>query len=59
MRKRVLSLCMAFVLCLTMLPAAAFAEETQSVNEAVTQSSKVAQVGEETYDTLKEALDAA
>ena len=70
MKKRVLSLFMAFVLCLTLLPTAAIAEEPKAVNGTVMQAA-AAEVTESSvasvvidgttsyYDTLREAIMAA
>jgi len=70
MKKRVLSLFMTFVLCLTLLPAAAIAEEPKTVNGIAVQAaatekteSSVASVEINGttyyYDTLNEAIAAA
>lgn len=50
MKKRVLSMFMALALCLTLLPAAAFAEGTEG---------GAAQIGDTVYSTLPEAVNAA
>ena len=50
MKKRVLSLFMAFVFCISLLPAAAFAERTDG-------TSYVAEMNGTKYEALQEALD--
>ena len=50
MKKRVLSMFMALALCLTLLPASAWAAETEG---------GAAQIGDAVYSTLPEAVDAA
>ena len=50
MKKRVLSMFMALALCLTLLPAPAWAEETEG---------GAAQIGDTVYSTLPEAVNAA
>ena len=50
MKKRVLSMFMALALCLTLLPTAAWAAETEG---------GAAQIGETVYSTLPEAVNAA
>ena len=53
MKKRLLSAFMALALCLTLLPAPAWAEETGAPKGGA------AQIGEKTYSTLPEAVNAA
>ena len=50
MKKRVLSMFMALALCLTLLPTAAWAAETEG---------GAAQIGDTVYSTLPEAVNAA
>ena len=54
MKKRVLSLVMAFALALSLLPTAALA-----AGSAAQTATSVAKVGELYYDSLEEAINAA
>lgn len=56
MKKRVLSLFMVLVLCLTLLPTAAFAEGETGGENSGSNSNSVAKVGDTEYDTLQEIL---
>lgn len=56
MKKRVLSLFMVLVLCLTLLPTAAFAEGETGGENSGSNSNSVAKVGDTEYDTLQKIL---
>lgn len=56
MKKRVLSLFMVLVLCLTLLPTAAFAEGETGGENSGSNSNSVAKVGDTEYDTLQDIL---
>lgn len=56
MKKRVLSLFMVLVLCLMLLPTAAFAEGETGGENSGSNSNSVAKVGDTEYDTLQEIL---
>lgn len=57
MKKRVLSLFMVLVLCLTLLPTAAFAEGETGGENSGSNSNSVAKVGDTEYDTLQDILE--
>lgn len=57
MKKRVLSLFMVLVLCLTLLPTAAFAEGETGGENSGSNNNSVAKVGDTEYDTLQKILD--
>ena len=52
MRKRILSILVCLIMAVSLFPTAAFAEEEEA-------ECPVAQVGDQTYDVLKKAIDAA
>ena len=56
MKKRVLSLFMVLVLCLTLLPTAAFAEGETGGENSGSNNNSVAKVGDTEYDTLQDIL---
>ena len=57
MKKRVLSLFMVLVLCLTLLPTAAFAEGETGGENSGSNNNSVAKVGDTEYDTLQDILE--
>ena len=57
MKKRVLSLFMVLVLCLTLLPTAAFAAGETGGENSGSNNNSVAKVGDTEYDTLQDILE--